>query len=99
MRSGPVRGASHPEMADRGVLHSGDEDLPLGTPVLERGKRTFVEAGSPQGGSASPLLANIYLHYVFDLWAQAGRKKRAHGDVIVVRYGYRLSDWGLSSFA
>jgi hypothetical protein len=45
-----------------------------------------VEAGSPQGGSASPLLANIYLHYVFDLWVQAWRKKRAHGDVIVVRY-------------
>ncbi len=45
-----------------------------------------MEAGSPQGGSASPLLANIYLHYVFDLWVQAWRKKRAHGDVIVVRY-------------
>ncbi|MGH9599598.1 MAG: hypothetical protein ACRD27_07015 [Terracidiphilus sp.] len=35
---------------------------------------------------ASPLLANIYLPYVFDLWVQAWRKKRAHGDVIVVRY-------------
>jgi retron-type reverse transcriptase len=34
----------------------------------------------------SPLLANIYLHYVFDLWVQAWRKKRAHGDVMVVRY-------------
>jgi len=42
--------------------------------VLEKGTRTFVDAGSPQGGSASPLLANIYLHYVFDLWVQAWRK-------------------------
>jgi hypothetical protein len=58
----------------------------LNAGVLEKGKRTFVEAGSPQGGSASPLLANVYLHYVFDLWVQAWRKKCAHGDVIVVRY-------------
>ena len=58
----------------------------LNAGVLEKGTRTFVDAGSPQGGSASPLLANIYLHYVFDLWVQAWRKKRAHGDVIVVRY-------------
>jgi retron-type reverse transcriptase len=45
-----------------------------------------MEEGTPQGGSASPLLANIYLHYVFDLWAQAWRRKQARGDVIVVRY-------------
>lgn len=45
-----------------------------------------VEEGTPQGGSASPLLANVYLHYVFDLWAQAWRRKRAHGDVIIVRF-------------
>jgi RNA-directed DNA polymerase len=45
-----------------------------------------VEEGTPQGGSASPLLANVYLHYVFDLWVQAWRRKRAHGDVIVVRF-------------
>src|SRR5690606_13335094 len=38
------------------------------------------------GGSASPLLANIYLHYVFDVWVQAWRKKQARGDVIVVRF-------------
>jgi hypothetical protein len=54
--------------------------------VLEDGKRTRAEEGTPQGGSASPLLANIYLHYVFDLWVQAWRRKRAHGDVIVVRF-------------
>jgi len=54
--------------------------------VLEDGKRIRVEKGTPQGGSASPLLANVYLHYVFDLWAQAWRQKRAHDDVIVVRF-------------
>jgi group II intron reverse transcriptase/maturase len=58
----------------------------LNAGVLEDGKRIRVEEGTPQGGSASPLLANIYLHYVFDLWIQAWRRKRAHGDVIVVRY-------------
>ena len=58
----------------------------LNAGVLEDGKRLRVEEGTPQGGSASPLLANIYLHYVFDLWVQAWRRKRAHGDVIVVRF-------------
>src|SRR5256884_6953373 len=54
--------------------------------VLQDKTWTQVEEGTPQGGSASPLLANIYLHYVFDLWVQQWRRKRAHGDVIVVRY-------------
>src|SRR5438876_4128815 len=54
--------------------------------VLEEGTWAQAEEGTPQGGSASPLLANIYLHYVFDLWVQQWRKKRSHGDVIVVRY-------------
>jgi RNA-directed DNA polymerase len=54
--------------------------------VLEDGKRIQTEEGTPQGGSASPLLANVYLHYVFDLWVQAWRRKRTHGDMIVVRY-------------
>src|SRR6202789_3770789 len=58
----------------------------LNAGVLEDGKRTRTEEGTPQGGSASPLLANVYLHYVFDMWAQAWRQKRAHGDVIVVRF-------------
>jgi RNA-directed DNA polymerase len=58
----------------------------LNAGVLENGKRMRVEEGTPQGGSASPLLANIYLHYVFDLWVQAWRKKHATGDVIVVRF-------------
>jgi retron-type reverse transcriptase len=41
---------------------------------------------TPQGSVVSPLLANIYLHYVFDLWVDVWRKKSARGDVIVVRY-------------
>jgi RNA-directed DNA polymerase len=58
----------------------------LNAGVLEDGTRTWREEGTPQGGSISPLLANVYLHYVFDLWAQRWRKTQAHGDVIVVRY-------------
>src|SRR5260370_9068164 len=54
--------------------------------VLEDGMWSEVEQGTPQGGSLSPLLANVYLHYVFDLWVQHWRKKRAHGDVVVVRF-------------
>ena len=42
--------------------------------------------GTPQGGVASPLLANIYLHYVFDLWAERWRRYHAQGNVILVRY-------------
>src|SRR6185295_13420755 len=54
--------------------------------VLEEGQWSCSEEGTPQGGSASPLLANIYLHYVFDLWVQHWRKTKAKGDVIVVRW-------------
>ncbi|HYW85278.1 MAG TPA: reverse transcriptase domain-containing protein, partial [Spirochaetia bacterium] len=54
--------------------------------VLEEGEWSETERGTPQGAVLSPLLANIYLHYVFDLWVQAWRKKRARGDVVVVRY-------------
>lgn len=53
--------------------------------VLEDGQLTLGEVGTVQGGSISPLLANIYLHYVFDLWVQQWRKK-ARGDVAVIRY-------------
>ena len=58
----------------------------LNAGVLEGGVRTRSTEGTPQGGSISPLLANIYLHYVFDLWAQRWRRKQAGGDVIIVRY-------------
>jgi group II intron reverse transcriptase/maturase len=58
----------------------------LNAGVLEDGKRMQVEEGTPQGGSASPLLSNVYLHYVFDLWVRAWRQKQARGDMIVVRF-------------
>lgn len=54
--------------------------------VMENGKWTQSEIGSPQGATVSPLLANIYLHYVLDLWVQRWRTRHAHGEVIVVRY-------------
>jgi group II intron reverse transcriptase/maturase len=54
--------------------------------VLEDGKQTRSERGTVQGGSISPLLANVYLHYVFDLWVQRWRRKQARGDVVVVRF-------------
>ena len=54
--------------------------------VMEDGVVTPTEAGTPQGAVVSPLLANIYLHYVFDLWAKRWREHHAHGQVIIVRY-------------
>lgn len=71
-------------IADRRVVRLIQKWLNAG--VLEDGKRTQRTEGTPQGGSVSPLLANIYLHYVFDLWVQAWRKRQAQGDVIVVRF-------------
>jgi group II intron reverse transcriptase/maturase len=71
-------------IADRRVVRLLQKWLNAG--VLEDGKRIRTEEGTPQGGSASPLLANVYLHYVFDLWAQAWRRKQASGDMIVVRF-------------
>jgi RNA-directed DNA polymerase len=58
----------------------------LAAGVLEDGKRIRSEVGTVQGGSISPLLANLYLHYVFDLWVQRWRTKQARGDVVVVRW-------------
>lgn len=58
--------------------------------VLEDGQITRSELGTVQGGSISPLLANIYLHYAFDLWVEQWRGRHAQGDVIVVRYA---DDW------
>ena len=54
--------------------------------VAEDGQVTPGKVGTPQGAVISPLLANIYLHYVFDLWAQQWRQRHAQGDVIMVRY-------------
>jgi RNA-directed DNA polymerase len=53
---------------------------------MEEGDLVPTETGTPQGAVASPLLANIYLHYVFDLWADRWRKRHARGQVIMVRY-------------
>jgi group II intron reverse transcriptase/maturase len=58
----------------------------LSAGVLEDGQRIRSEVGTIQGGSISPLLANIYLHYVFDLWVHRWRQTHAHGDVVVVRF-------------
>jgi RNA-directed DNA polymerase len=71
-------------IADQRVLRHIRKWLNAG--VLEDGRHMVQEEGTPQGGSASPLLANIYLHYVLDLWADQWRRMRAHGDVIIVRY-------------
>src|SRR6266481_5915996 len=54
--------------------------------VSEHGQWSETKLGTPQGAVASPLIANVYLHYLFDLWADVWRKKVAKGDVIVVRY-------------
>ncbi len=54
--------------------------------VSEEGEWSETTVGTPQGAVASPLLANVYLHYVFDLWVEVWREKIARGDMIVVRY-------------
>ena len=54
--------------------------------VVEDGRWFETEEGAPQGSVISPILANLYLHYVLDVWAVAWRKKVARGDMIIVRY-------------
>jgi len=71
-------------IADKRVIHLIQKWLGAG--VLEDGKVKYAEQGSPQGASMSPLLANIYLHYVYDQWIQEWRKKQARGEVIIVRF-------------
>jgi group II intron reverse transcriptase/maturase len=58
----------------------------LAAGVIENGNWSQTERGTAQGASASPLLANVYLHYVFDLWAHQWRGRHAHGEMIIVRY-------------
>lgn len=53
---------------------------------MDDGRRVAATKGTPQGAVISPLLANIYLHYVLDLWARQWRQRYARGDVIIVRY-------------
>src|SRR5438270_7349158 len=54
--------------------------------VSEDGQWSRTTVGTPQGAVISPLLANLYLHYVFDLWVQRWRTREARGEVVVVRY-------------
>jgi group II intron reverse transcriptase/maturase len=71
-------------IADRRVLRLIRKWLAAG--VIEDGNWSETVEGTPQGASVSPLLANVYLHYVFDLWANWWRRDCAHGDVILVRF-------------
>jgi group II intron reverse transcriptase/maturase len=71
-------------IGDRRVVRLIQKWLSAG--VLEEGKLTGSEEGTPQGGSASPLLANVYLHYVLDQWIQRWQRKIARGEMVVVRF-------------
>ena len=78
-----VRFLEH-RIADRRLLRLIQKWLVAG--VIEDGSWTASEDGVPQGAAISPLLANVYLHYVFDLWAHQWRRRRARGDMILVRF-------------
>jgi group II intron reverse transcriptase/maturase len=71
-------------IADKRVLRLIQKWLAAG--VIEKGSWTACEEGVPQGASASPLLANVYAHYVFDLWAHQWRRRHARGNVVIVRF-------------
>ena len=78
-----VRFVEH-RIGDRRIIRLIQKWLKAG--VLEEGRLIETTEGTPQGSVASPLLANVYLHYVYDLWVQQWRKRHATGDMIVVRY-------------
>lgn len=71
-------------IGDQRLLRLIDKWLTAG--VMEDGRVTQPERGTPQGSVISPLLANIYLHFVFDLWALQWRRRTARGDMVMVRY-------------
>jgi group II intron reverse transcriptase/maturase len=71
-------------IADKRILRLIGKWLAAG--VIEDGNWSQTVEGAPQGASASPLLANVYLHHVFDLWADWWRRRHARGDVIIVRF-------------
>jgi len=71
-------------IADKRVLRLIGKWVSAG--VIENGNWSQTVQGAPQGASVSPLLANVYLHYVLDLWAEWWRSRYAHGDVIIVRF-------------
>jgi group II intron reverse transcriptase/maturase len=78
-----IRFVEH-RMGDKRIIRLIQKWLRAG--ILEDGAVTVSDRGTGQGSVASPLLANIYLHYVFDLWAERWRRREATGDMIVVRY-------------
>jgi group II intron reverse transcriptase/maturase len=82
-KSGLIKFVEH-RVADPRILRLIQKWLHAG--VMEEGKWSDTQTGSPQGSVISPLLANIYLHYAFDLWVNMWRKKWAHGEVVVIRY-------------
>jgi RNA-directed DNA polymerase len=71
-------------IADKRVLRLIQKWLRAG--VIEDGEWSSTETGTAQGASVSPLLSNVFLHYVFDLWADQWRRRHARGDVILVRF-------------
>src|SRR5258708_12101837 len=76
-------------IADRRIIRLIQKWLKAG--VSEDGQWSETKKGTPQGAVVSPLIANVYLHYVFDLWADVWRRKAAKGDVIIVRYADDLA--------
>src|SRR6202012_5719289 len=78
-----VRFLEH-RIGDRRIIRLIQKWLKAG--VLEDGVVTVSKKGTGQGSVASPLLANVYLHYVFDLWAERWRRREATGDMVIVRY-------------
>src|SRR6188472_1951653 len=71
-------------IADRRVLRLIQKSMAAG--VVENESWAAFDEGVPQGASVSPLLANVYAHYVFDLWAHQWRERHAHGDMVIVRF-------------
>ena len=71
-------------IADKRILRLIAKWLKVG--IIEDGRVTRSQVGAPQGAVISPILANAYLHYVYDLWVQRWRQTKANGDMIVVRF-------------
>jgi len=71
-------------IADKRILRLVAKWLKAG--VVDNGQVVRSNRGAPQGAVISPILANVYLHYVYDLWADRWRRRKASGDVIIIRY-------------
>jgi RNA-directed DNA polymerase len=70
-------------VADRRILRLIQKWLRVG--VMEEGKWSETETGTPQGSVISPMFASVYHHYAFDLWVEVRRRKYVQGEVVVVR--------------